>query len=437
MGESVDLAAARFVGALEAEADLVAATFLLENARDEDYGGRQTQGYKTRIVTISRKGPGGVSSSPLFDLYGLDYRKTLVGSLEDKRPVSHLLSTFWILLSNAPKLLFSVRRRSKRSAEKWQVRLGWCAYLLLFAYFVTIIGAAAGTLAGPVEPQSATAPAATVDGGAEATPPAGGDAEAAASALATRVADLLRPVAAPMQVFVVWVTAIGLFLKVDLKAWIRKSGLGITAASEYLTLDRRRQTLEDQFAALLNHIGEKRDVEYRRVHVVSYSFGSIVALDALFPYERPAAVLSRVHTLVTVGCPFDFIRTYWPTYFHGRTQLPGVPGTWINIYAAADVLGSDFVDYPPTRRWRALGKGGDSPPAEATRSGISVAGVETPRHPDLNERYGRSTSLDQYSLMEKLGFLGFAMHRQYWEGTGPGCYRNVVRAMFKDELAVV
>jgi pimeloyl-ACP methyl ester carboxylesterase len=203
--------------------------------------------------------------------------------------------------------------------------------------------------------------------------------------------------------------------------------LGVTAASNYLTLDRGRRSVEDQFAALLNHIGQKTDVEYRQVHVIGYSFGSIIALDALFPYDQAAAVFRRIDTLVTVGCPFDFVRTYWPTYFQRRSQLPVVPRSWINIYAAADVLGSDFFDEPS-------GRGGS---AQRIPAGIAVGDAGTLRRPDLNELYGRATTLDQYSFMDKLGFMGFAMHRQYWEGTGPGCYRNIVRAMYKDEAALI
>jgi pimeloyl-ACP methyl ester carboxylesterase len=402
IGESVDSAAARFVAALESEAQSVAATFVLENARDEDYG--QTGGYKTRIVTVSRKDPGGGPPSALFDLYGLDYRKTLVGDLENKRPVSHLLSTFWILASNTPKLLFSVRRRSKRSSEKWQVRLGWSLYFLLFAYFVTIVGAAAGTVATFATPSV--------------------QAEDTATSLARSMAASVVPLTQMMQVIVVWVTAVGLFLKADLKAWVQKSGLGITVANQYLTLGLRRRAVEDQFAALLNHLGQKPDVQYQRVHVVGYSFGSIIALDALFPDDQAAAVFGRIHTLVTVGCPFDFVRTYWPTYFQQRTQLGDVPRRWVNIYAAADVLGSDFVDQA-------------APPQPARLCGITIGNESTPRRPDVNERYGRSTTLEEYSAMEKLGFLGFAMHRQYWDGTGAGCYRNIVRAIFRDEPALI
>jgi hypothetical protein len=428
IGESVDLAAARFVAALESESTSVAARFSLEEARDEDYG-QQADGHKARIVTVCRQELGGGEiRTKLFDVYGLDYRRTLLGDLENKRPVHHLLSTVWILAANSMRLLFSVRRHSKRSAEKWQVRAGWFCYFILFAYFLTILGAALGTLTSETVPSR---PAITAAGQAPASPPDAANEPGAT--IARKMASFLAPVARTLQIVVVWVTAIGVFLRVDLKAWIETSGLGITAASEYLTIDRRRKSLEDQFAALLNHIGEQKDVEYRHVHVIGYSFGSIIALDALFAYDQSAAVFRRIHTLVTIGCPFDFIRTYWPTYFEKRTRLPEVPKRWINIYAPADVLGSDFTDQAPVQ-FRARGKSRAS--SERTLAGIGFGDQEAPRRPDINERYGRPETLDQYSAIEQLGFLGFTMHRQYWDGTSPGCYRNIVRTIFADEPAL-
>jgi hypothetical protein len=179
--------------------------------------------------------------------------------------------------------------------------LGWFAYFFLFVYFLIILGAALGTFASAVTPEGTpsqtelqTPPPQPIS-----PPPAGNetpgktDVAAFIGTITHKLATGFPTVTRAMQLFVVWVTAIGLFSKLDLKAWIQKTGLGITAASQYLTFDRRRRALEDQFAALLNHIGEKKDVQYGRGHVVSYSFGSIVALDALFSYDQPAKGLRK------------------------------------------------------------------------------------------------------------------------------------------------
>ena len=57
-----------------------------------------------------------------------------------------------------------------------------------------------------------------------------------------------------------------------------------------------------------------------------------------------ARALSTVKNLVTIGCPFDMVRTYWPNYFINRQRQSNAPVQWINIYAPLDVFGSNFRD---------------------------------------------------------------------------------------------
>ncbi|HSR54089.1 MAG TPA: hypothetical protein VLV83_24945 [Acidobacteriota bacterium] len=247
---SVDSAARRLASAFDQEA-VTEAAFRVEEGSQEDYG--QTSQYKTRVVAISRQDHE-PQPQTIADLYGFDYRQSLVSDLQTKRPINHLLGTFWILLANAPRLLLSIRRRSKKSADKWQVRFGMLVYFILFVYFLLIVGAAAGSVATVAEAQMG-------DGVQESSQTGGNQSDADQSGQnaedQTGLVGYLGRVSRPMQWVVVWVTAIGLFLRFDLKTWIEHSGRSIAAASQYLAFDRRRSALADQFAALLNHIGEK------------------------------------------------------------------------------------------------------------------------------------------------------------------------------------
>ena len=103
---------------------------------------------------------------------------------------------------------------------------------------------------------------------------------------------------------------------------------------------------------------------YERVHVMGYSFGSVVAIDSLYPFnQEPPVRFSAVHAFVTIACPFDLIRTYFkeypgsPTaanpanppvrpysYFENRCALPNAPKRWLNIYSLSDVMSSNFRD---------------------------------------------------------------------------------------------
>ena len=119
-------------------------------------------------------------------------------------------------------------------------------------------------------------------------------------------------------------------------------------AVRYLGAGDGRPALVGDITNILAHVlrkqdGEGKDSWYRRVDVIAYSFGSVITLDALFPFADQSSVPCRhVHTLFTVGCPFDIIRTYWADYFDDRH--PGeMPKTrWLNVYSPKDILGSNF-----------------------------------------------------------------------------------------------
>lgn len=439
LGESVDLAAARFVAALESEARTVSAQFHVGEARDERYG-FGSEKHKTRVTTVFRKQDGANTDPvPLFDIYGLDYRETLVGDAAQARPILHLLTTIALLISNAHRLL-APGGRSKTDAEKWQVRFGWAAYGVVFLYLCLMLTATLGPLLSAAVPDSPTQAATIASAETEAkqqeqslgSPGVEASAMAQLSSMVDWTHGWLGVSVEYAQVVVVWVTAIGLFLKFDLKSWIDRNGLAITAVSDYLETSNRSQVVADQFSALLNHVGE-RSTQYRHVHVVGYSFGSIIALDSLFPVGHASEIFRRIHTLVTVGCPFDFVRTYWPKYFERRSQLHAVPAYWLNIYAPADVLGSNFEDEARPSRWaRWLLRKQSSEPKP---TGLDTDGGL--RRPDKNQVYGNPQPLEEYSRFQKLFLIGFTMHRQYWEDRSAGCYRNIVAALYRNDSSVL
>jgi hypothetical protein len=69
-----------------------------------------------------------------------------------------------------------------------------------------------------------------------------------------------------------------------LREGLVKGALTYISIIEYITYGERREVIASQFSDLLEHIAEKS--VYRHIHVVAYSFGSIVALDTLFPASR-------------------------------------------------------------------------------------------------------------------------------------------------------
>ncbi|MEI8167547.1 MAG: hypothetical protein WCG26_14290, partial [Chloroflexales bacterium] len=122
----------------------------------------------------------------------------------------------------------------------------------------------------------------------------------------------------------------------------------------YLSYGDRHNVLVGQLRDLLDYVVRKseKSEKYDQIHIVAYSFGTIIALDALMPpqmgvYQTQGdgtrARFHKVDSITTIGSPFDFIRNFWPDYFLSRTKKP-IQTRWINIYAPDDIFGSNFRD---------------------------------------------------------------------------------------------
>jgi hypothetical protein len=181
----------------------------------------------------------------------------------------------------------------------------------------------------------------------------------------------------------VWVTARKALLK--LAESTRKS-------LQYLDGHRYRdtvtQTLEEAIDGLLD------DGWTCPFHVLGYSFGSLVAIDALFPMSGPPAENDRmgaaIKSLTTIGSPADAVRLYFPNYYpRDFARAPQLP--WTNVFNAADVFGSNFTD------------GSDLNQAEShlTFGGVTITSL---RYTD-----------EKLSLAKALKGAGFKTHCGYWD----------------------
>jgi hypothetical protein len=80
------------------------------------------------------------------------------------------------------------------------------------------------------------------------------------------------------------------------------------------------------------------------IHILAYSFGSIVTLDAFATDSRspwqPKGV-DGATSIVTVGSPLDFVNLYFPGHFTAQqARRPELP--WANVFIPSDVFGSNF-----------------------------------------------------------------------------------------------
>jgi hypothetical protein len=422
---------------LDENAKTRGARFPTLEGKDETIEG----GHTTRKVTVSRRDAAGVDV-PIVDVFDFQYHSTLINGFDKRPPIRQALSVVGTLLAALGRVIASVRRPAKTAAEKFQVAYGLVIALGLVTYVVVLVATGAAAIVRPspassggdsVAPQT---PAVT----AVVSPPARSGTLAVWRASASRTISTWRRFASEQLSFeklkslVVILSAIGLFSTVGIRSVLNTAATGAATASGYLATGDRVAAMRGAFGRLLQHVLESEvdGQRYDRIHVVAFSFGSIVALDALFPVVKPADHLRDIHSLVTIGCPFDFVRTYWPEYFEERQAISNVPSTWINVYAGADVLGSNFADSPP----RANGESALSAPAGKPRGIVLAAGQEERIPQSL--RYGPPGDLSDASILDQLRLIGFRLHaRAYWEDIGSdSCFHDVVPLLYDSHYAL-
>jgi hypothetical protein len=233
----------------------------------------------------------------------------------------------------------------------------------------------------------------------------------ALGALATSVAASIAVADIPAQLRfaqapIAFVAGIGIWRSALVK---RLSAGALVGYSVVDYLDRgedRGSQLRGQLTQLLERLAELEQ-PYRHIDVVTYSFGSIAALDALFAFVQPPPPrLATIDRLVTIACPFDFVRSYWPDYFSKRFSLPGAPGEWVNFYAPSDVLASNF-----SNTTSGVVDPGAGPAPEAVITGRDGQPVGPS---PLNVAYLLDGRDEPVAGLESLRLKGLRFHGQYW-----------------------
>jgi hypothetical protein len=204
----------------------------------------------------------------------------------------------------------------------------------------------------------------------------------------------------------------------------------------YLNLGEGRSAIFGKLESLIDSLLKKSAIAkrekinggYRHVSVLAYSFGSIVALDSFFPTDRdPATVFKEVYALVTIGCPFDFVRSLWRGYFDSRRKFaPNCPERWLNVYSPEDILGSNFRNG-----------------SERGDADVTVQGAARTKDPDVplpqkNIIFTQGVEYSRLSWLDSFTLLGLRSHGMYWgaNATETNCFDDLVPEMFEGDPAL-
>lgn len=399
--QRVDTVSQKICQAVDRNAASAHVKFTTSDPREVSYG----QGHKARVRTIHRID--GADDHAVVEIFELDYASTLTRRFEEMALFRRLIALFLAMVSSLPQLLVSLVRPNKTFKDKLQMVFASGVFVLLLAYMFILLGTAVYTITQTSEldiempawlttfaknvSSSGSTPEATIEESSS-----GGAGETNKTSETKKE----KPEIQPLQMLVIILAALGIISKKNIKNKINSAAVEYLCALNYLRLGIRRQAISGQLYALLEHL-EEDTTTYGDFHVVAYSFGSVVALDTFFPRNSPPERIGMVKTLVTLGCPFDMIRGFWPDYFKGRLQLDSAP-KWLNVYTPLDALGSDFRDVR-------VKKG-----QTQTEVGITIAGKEELPVIPTSYQFRRGEESNVLSFVGTLALRGLDAHLGYW-----------------------
>ena len=194
------------------------------------------------------------------------------------------------------------------------------------------------------------------------------------------------------------------------------STLLIKIAAEFTTIDNyiqygeQSQIIQGNLDALIEYIVENE--ENPSIHLHTYSFGSVIALDALFPLgnEPNANIQNNINLLITVGAPYEFINNYYPNFYRKRINVMSEKIEWINVYSTMDAFASNF---------RKDNKVGEAKYGIMGRKEVPI---------NLNYEIARR---EKYNIFSFLTLKHITMHKSYWDDSksGQSCTRLIFNKM--------
>ena len=391
-GQSIDDAAFRIASAFNACSVTAAAEFPVSAGQDEDYVSIGVE-LKTRIRTIQRTEPGAEPQN-IIDVFEFNYVDSLIREHAESNLAVKSLRLFVQIFVNIPRMISAfVGRKQKSFKEKAQFIYATIILAMLVVYFFVLVAAVYTTIDQVISSRNTPVPQAAVSAteninvslvvqGSRTPQQEGGS--------GVNVSQLL----------IILIAAIEAFYP-GLKKRLSDASARYTSLLEYLSFGARGHVLEGQLIAILDHIETKG---YENIHVIAYSFGSVLAIDNIFPAGRmPAERIKGIRTLATVGCPYDLIRVFWPDYYTERFVASSVIENWINIYSPIDVLGSNFRN--------------DSMKAEPEIKDAISSGNDqnAPLLPRTSLAWATARPMKGLSWPEFFALAGLQAHNSYWE----------------------
>lgn len=170
-------------------------------------------------------------------------------------------------------------------------------------------------------------------------------------------------------------------------------------ANDYLQHGSQKQLIQGNLEHLVDYITEnEKDC---KIHIHSYSFGSILALDYIYPYGIKASqnALQYCEAIITIGTSYEFVNSYYPIFYENRDTKPGDQLQWINVYSVADALGTNF--------------------RKDSIAGESELTLKGALNKPINVNYEVSP-ISKFSIVDFIMLYSIKVHDMYWDDNTEG-----------------
>lgn len=181
-----------------------------------------------------------------------------------------------------------------------------------------------------------------------------------------------------------------------------------TALDNYLQFGEQSQIIQGNLDELYEFIVENNPETSIEIH--SYSFGTIIAMDALFPMTNEISdnIKSYTKTFISIGAPYEFILAYYPNYYSNRNLKMGDYLHWLNVYSNMDAFASNFRNN--------------------NTAGEAEFSIFNTNFKPLNINYEIARK-EAFNPLSFLALNNLKMHRSYWDENNKS--QSCVRLIYK------
>lgn len=326
----------------------------------------------------------------VYKFYDFKYHEILTEKFNKNNILIKNLTLFWLVVKKIPQLFFRLFKRGSFSRP----------YLTFYAYFILFLVSLAIIFLIPAS-IDIVSKFSTTDTFMKFLESNNLDSE--------RIFGFLSPVKKISKWFVP-ITAFILLIIPESKTLLTSLATEFACVDKYIENGEQSQIILGNLDLLIEFISENEPNS--KIHYHSYSFGTIVTLDLLFPIGNIPSTNTRTKSelIITIGTPYEFIDSYYARFYNNRFTTMENALQWLNIYSLADALSTNF--------------------RKDTKRGEAEFGIKESTLLPKNINY-EITSDKRMSLFNFISMDGIRMHKSYWDtsSSGQSCVRLIFNKM--------